>query len=79
MVLRHAEEFQLLLPENGRLVSSLVRESVRGAFPAMIASTIGGASRASRKIIGIRGLSQVAKNLEHLYIMAAGASQGRSG
>ena len=47
--LRHAEEFQLLLSENGRLVSSLARASVRGAFPAMIASTIGGASSANRR------------------------------
>ena len=33
--------------EKGKLVSSLVRESVLGAFPAIIASTIGGAGRVS--------------------------------
>ena len=43
------KSFSCSFQTHGRLVSSLVRESVRGAFPAMIASTIGGASRASRR------------------------------
>ena len=35
--------------ENGNVVFNLVSESVQGAFPAKTASTIGGASNASRK------------------------------
>ena len=72
------KSFSCSCQENGRFVSSLVRESVRGAFPAMIASTIGGANRASRKIIGNMGLFQVAKNAVNPYIMGAGAWQGRA-
>ena len=35
--------------EYGKVVSSLVSDSVHGAFPAKMASTIGGASKASRR------------------------------
>ena len=41
----------------------MARESVRGAFPAMIASTIGGASRDRWKIIGNLGFLRLQKTL----------------